>query len=228
MAVSQALNTAVRDGLIASNPLVRIDTPRVPRAHVPSTKPHEVDALLKTCAGRRIEPLVYLVAFTGCRIGEALALRWVDVDLEAGAATLRRGSRGRLTTKTGKIRDITLIPEVVNQLKAVQTRSRKERLAAGSGWHRSDLVFTTATGRPLDYDNASHELKRALRATGLSTRRPWHSLRHGLAESLLARGFSMPLLSAMLGHSNISMTVDTYGHVNSRIPVDMLSEAVGR
>lgn len=228
MAALQALNTAVRDGVITSNPLAQINTPRVPKAEVPATKPHEIDALLKACAGRRIEPLVYFVAWTGCRIGEALALRWADVDLEANAATLRRGSRDGNSTKTGKIRDVTLLPEVVDQLKAVRARSRRERLAAGAGWHQSNLVFTSATGRPLDYDNVSHELRRALKAAGLSTRRPWHSLRHGFSHRLLAKGFSLPLLSAMLGHSSLAITVDTYGHVDSRIPQDVLAQALER
>ena len=228
MVVRTALDDAVRDGLIPTNPLAQVTAPRATKAAVPVTKPDEVEVLLEACCGRRIEPLVYFVVFTGCRIGEALSLRWEDVDLEANAATLRRGSRDGNSTKTGKVRDVTLLPEVVDQLKAVRARSRKERLAAGAGWHQSDLVFTSATGRPLDYDNVSHELRRALKAAGLGTRRPWHSLRHGFSHRLLAKGFSLPLLSAMLGHSSLAITVDTYGHVDSRIPQDVLAQALER
>lgn len=228
MAASQALETAVRDGLIPANPLSQIDAPRVPKVTVPVTKPDEVEALLKACEDRRIQPLVYFVTWTGCRIGEALALRWTEVDLRAGTATLQRGSREGDSTKNRKIRDVTLLPEVVEQLKAVKARTRRERLAAGSAWRESGLVFISSTGRPLDYNNVSHELQRALKAAGVTTKRPWHSLRHGLAHRLIPRGMPLPLLSAMLGHSGIAVTADTYGHVDSRVPVEVLSQALGR
>ena len=228
MVVRTALDDAVRDGLIATNPLTQVTAPRATKTAVPVTKPHEVEALLIACSGRRIEPLVNFVVFTGCRIGEALSLRWEDVDLEANAATLRRGSRDGNSTKTRKVRDVTLLPEVVDQLKAVRARTRRERLAAGRGWHQSDLVFTSATGRSLDYNNVSHELQRALKAAGVTTRRPWHSLRHGLAHRLIPRSLPLPLLSAMLGHSSVAITVDTYGHVDSRIPVEVLRKALER
>jgi len=228
MAASQALETAVRDGLITANPLSQIDAPRVAKVAVPATKPNEVEALLRACENRRIEPLVYFVTWTGCRIGEALALRWKDVDLNASTATLRRGSHEGDSTKNRKIRDVTLLPEVVEQLLAVKARTRRERLAAGSGWHESGLVFTSSTGRPLDYNNVAHELQRALKAAGVTTQRPWHSLRHGLAHRLIPKGMPLPLLSAMLGHSGIAITADTYGHVDSRVPLEVLSEALGR
>lgn len=228
MAARQALETAVRDGLIFSNPLGEIDTPRVAKVEVPVTKPDQLDALLKACENRRIEPLVYFVAWTGCRIGEALALRWSDVDLGTCTATLRHGSREGDSTKNRKIRDVTLLPEVTDQLKAVKARTRRERLKAGSGWHRSDLVFTSATGRPLEYNNVSHELQRALKAAGVTPRRPWHSLRHGLAHRLIPRDLPLPLLSAMLGHSSVAITTDIYGHVDSRIPVEVLRKALER
>ena len=228
MATRQALDTAVRDGLIAANPLAAVATPRVPKTVVPVTKPYEIDALLSACSGRRIEPLIYFVAFTGCRIGEALALRWKDVDLDSNTATLSRGSTDGQTTKTRRVRDVTLLPEVTAQLIAVRRRTQKERLMAGEGWHSSDLVFTSATGRPLDYNNVSHELQRALKAAAVSPRRPWHSLRHGFSHRLITSGLPLPMLSAMLGHSSLAITVDTYGHVDSRIPVELLREAMGR
>lgn len=227
-AASQALDTAARDGMIPSNPLKEIDTPRVAKVEVPVTNPDQLEALLKACGNRRIEPLVYFVAWTGCRVGEALALRWSDVDLARSTATLRRGSREGDSTKNRKIRDVTLLPEVVSQLKAVRSRSRREQLAAGSGWQRSDLVFTSATGHSLDYSNVSHELQRALKAAGVTTRRPWHSLRHGFAHRVIPRGLPLPLLGAMLGHSSSAITVDIYGHVDSRIPVEVLSRALER
>ncbi len=224
MAARQALNDAVRDGLIASNPLAEVAAPRATKTAVPATKPDEVEALLVACSGRRIEPLVYFVVFTGCRIGEALALRWNEVDLDANSAILWRGSKDGPTTKNRRPRTVTLLPPVAAQLKAVRQRTRKERLQRGDGWDHSDLVFTTATGRALDYSNVYHEVQRALKAAGVCPSRPWHSLRHGLSHRLLTNGLPLPMVSAMLGHSSIAVTADIYGHIDSRIPVDLLDE----
>ncbi len=228
MVVRTALDDAVRDGLMVTNPLTEVTAPRATKTAVPVTRPDEVEALLVACSRRRIEPLVYFVAFTGCRIGEALSLRWEDVDLKASTATVWRGSQNGHTTKSRRPRSLTLLPEVTAQLKAVRQRTRRERLALGAEWWPSDLVFTSATGRPLDYNNVSHELQRALRAAGVSTRRPWHSLRHGVSHRLLTNGLPLPLVSSMLGHSSVAITADIYGHVDSRIPVDLLEQTFNR
>lgn len=228
VAALRALDTAVRDGILRVNPLRGVDRPSVPRAAVPVTKPDETDRLLVACTGRRIEPLVLFVAFTGCRIGEALALRWEDVDLDSATVVIRRGSHARAATKSGKFRSITLLPEVAEALLSVRSRTRRERLAVGTGWHDAGLVFTSATGHQLDRSNVTHELQRALRAAGVTTERPWHSLRHGFAHRLLKKGVPLPLVSALLGHSGIAITADTYGHLDSRVPVEVLKEALER
>jgi integrase len=228
VAAVKALDAAVRDGLLETNSLRAVDRPTVSKVEVPVTTPDQVDALLTTCEGRRIEALVWFVAWTGCRIGEALALRWKDVDLTTGIATIRRSSHVGSSTKTGKIRDVTLLPEVVEQLKSVRRRTREERLALGPGWNDSGLVFTSGTGQPLDRANVTHQLQRALRTAGVTTERPWHSLRHGYASRLLERGLPLPTVSALLGHSGIGITADIYGHVDSRVPVGVLTEVLGR
>ncbi|MEI2715771.1 MAG: tyrosine-type recombinase/integrase [Candidatus Nanopelagicales bacterium] len=71
--------------------------------------------------------------------------------------------------------------------------------------------------------------RRAARAGRSRTRRrPWHSLRHGLAHRLLARGVPLQVVSALLGHSGIGITADTYGHVSAIVPADVLSAALNR
>ena len=78
------------------------------------------------------------------------------------------------------------------------------------------------------FPGAEVYLQRALKAAGVTTRRPWHSLRHGFAHRVIPRGLPLPLLGAMLGHSSSAITVDIYGHVDSRIPVEVLSRALER
>lgn len=229
IAAVKALDWAVRDGLTASNPLRSVARPVVPRVGVPVTKAEEVDRLLVACQGRRIESLVWFVANTGVRVGEALSLRWSDVDLGSSTATIRRGTLGGTTTKTGRIRTVTLVPDLVARLRSHRIQQNAERLALGSGWGNHDgLVFTSVSGQPLDRSNVTHELQRALRVADVTTARPWHALRHGLAHRLIVAGVPLATVSAILGHSGIGITADTYGHVDAAVPVDVLEQALAQ
>lgn len=228
--LKRALDAAVRDGLIESNPLLQVARPVAPRAQVPVTPAEAVDTvILPAVADLRIGPMVTFVALTGCRLGEAAGLRWADVDLEAATATIRRSSPTATSTKTERARTVPLLPEVVETLRATRKRQREERLLMGEGWQDSDgLVFTTGSGTPLDLHNARRDLARILRRNDLPADRPFHSLRHGLASRLLARDVPLPVVSAILGHSSIRVTADVYGHVQPVMHADALAKAMGR
>lgn len=228
-AVTRALNTAVRDKIITTNPLKSVPRPKGRGKPVPASGGDHVDRALVAAKGRPIEPLLTLVAFTGMRVGEALAITWDDVDLDASRVTVRRSGVDRDRTKTGRDRTLTLLPVVVTQLRALRKKQAQDRLLMGSHWQNSDgLVFVTGTGRPLDYANARSELARVLKKAGLPTARPFHSLRHGLATRLLEAGLPMPVVSQILGHANIQTTVNVYGHLDPAIPADVLAEALGQ
>lgn len=89
-------------------------------------------------------------------------------------------------------------------------------------------MFVTGSGHPMDAHNVRRDLKAVLVAANLPSERPWHSLRHGLAKRLLEQGMPLQVVSAMLGHSSIRVTADTYGHVNPAIDQDTLVKALGR
>lgn len=106
----KVLDTAQRDGLIGDNPLRQVKRPTPGRPKVPVVEPDQAETALKAAEGKRIETLLWFVTWTGARLGEALALRWDDVDLKRGTATIRAGAVGSDRTKTGNIRSVTLIP----------------------------------------------------------------------------------------------------------------------
>jgi integrase len=109
-------------------------------------------------------------------------------------------------------RTITLPALVVQALEAHRKRQLETRLAAGRHWREHGLVFTSRIGTPTDGRNLHTEYKRILRATGLPNVR-FHDLRHTAATLLLAQGVSPRTIMETLGHSQISLTLNTYSHV---------------
>ena len=228
--LSLAMDAAVRDRLIPENPLVELKRPKKANTVVPVMTAEEVDALLDAAVGTHFESLIVLVANTGCRIGEALALRWSDVDLDKSTATIRRASITSSSTKTAAgVRTVPLLPEVVAALKVRRSQQRADRLKMGPGWADTEgLIFTTGVGTPVDAHNARRNLRSVLKAAGLPQDRPWHTMRHSLATRLLNRGVPMPVVASILGHASIRTTVDIYGHAEPAINADALAEVMGR
>jgi integrase len=155
------LETAVRDGLLARNPAAAVKRPRVSPTEATYLTPTQVRALLTGAQSSRYAHLFALLVNTGLRRGEALALHWSDVDLDAGALRVR-GTLARVEghlvvteTKTDKSpRTVPLSPTTVGILRDVRQRQRREQLAAGSQWVRTPYVFTTQLGEPCDPRNA--------------------------------------------------------------------------
>lgn len=227
--LSLALDTAVRDGLIAENPLAKVPRPRKAATEVPVWTAEEVDATVTAAAGTDIEALVIFVANTGCRVGEALALRWSEVDLDRATATLLRSGTDSDRTKTAAgRRAVPLLPDVVDALRRERAVQAANRLRLGAGWADHDLVFPSRVGTPLDPHNARRMLRQVLKEAGVPASRPWHTMRHSLATRLLNRGVAMPVVAAILGHASIRTTVDLYGHTEPAINAAALAEAMAR
>jgi integrase len=165
-------------------------------------------------------PHLYLLALaTGARQGELLALRWRDIDLSAGVVHIRgtlqwiEGEFRICEPKTEKGRRALGLPaSVVSALQAHRIRQLEERLRAGDEWIETDHVFATATGAPLSRSTVSHRFKALVRQSGLPDQR-FHDLRHCAASYLLALGESPRVAMEILGHSTISLTLNTYSHV---------------
>ena len=97
-------------------------------------------------------------------------------------------------------------------LRAHRKRQVEERLAAGPRWREAGLVFTSSVGTPLDARNLTRTFKAILRQVGLPAIR-YHDLRHTAATLLLAQGVDPRTIMETLGHSQISLTLNTYTHV---------------
>jgi integrase len=174
---------------------------------------------LEAARGERLEALYATVLMLGLRRGEILGLRWEDIDLDARtlrvAQALQRAD-GRLRIvepKSDRSRRVLALPEsVVASLRGHRVRQLEERLAAGSGWQNTGLVFASIAGKPLDPQNMSRHFRRLLRKAGLKMFR-FHDLRHSAASFLLAQGAHPRAIMELLGHSQSSLTMNTYSHV---------------
>src|SRR3712207_372782 len=157
-----ALDIAARDGLIRSNPAAAVKRPGVERKDAPHLTAEQAQAI----RGGRLETLFRVMLATGLRRGEALALRWSDVDLDAGLLrvrwTLSRTSMGLQLhePKTDKSRRTVPLPRsAIETLRAHRTRQREDQSTAAGAWQEHRLVFTTEIGTPLEPRNVLRRFK---------------------------------------------------------------------
>lgn len=217
-----ALNQALRWGLVARNVATLVSPPQVRRPEIQPFTPEQAQVFLKAIEGDRLEALYLVGLAVGLRQGEAFGLRWPDLDLDVGTSAVRcclqrvDGVPAFVEPKTPRSRRTINLPAVaVAALRRHQVRQEQERAWAGSRWQEWGLVFTTTTGTPLDPPNVLKGFHKVLKAVSLP-RLTFHSLRHSCATLLLAQGVHPRLVMDILGHSQISLTMNTYSHV---IPV---------
>ncbi|PQM53759.1 site-specific integrase [Mycolicibacter virginiensis] len=217
------LDAAVRDGLVAKNVAAQVDRPTVPRKEATHLTALQVRDLLRSIAGSRHALPIQLAARTGMRRGEVLALRWRDVDLKRGVVTVAgtlsgtgKALRREASAKTDSShRPLPLSADLVAALKLWQGEQAKFRKLAANLWADTEgLVFTTELGKPIDPRNLLRTLQSAAAKLELPAGTGLHTLRHSAATALLESGAHLKLVSAILGHSDTSITADIYGHAS--------------
>ena len=214
------MDTAVRDGLIAANPVSAVDRPRASRPAARTLTVDHVKALVvqaRSTQDCRIEHLIVLLAATGLRRSEALGLRWVDVDfdtaqLEVSGALVRDSEglrRGQPKSAAG-LRHFSLAPLAADALKRQRRKQREQRLRAGSAWINSGYVFTTPVGGAMEPRNVSREYAELAQRAGLPDT-GMHALRHYAATAWLASGkATVRDVADALGHSSPTITLEIY------------------
>jgi integrase len=217
-AFSKALKQAAADGLIPRNPAAPVKPPQPRREEIRPLTRGQVRALFEAASGERLEAL-YIVAVTaGLRRGELQGLKWDDVDLEGGTLQVRRtlsepkGGYIFEAPKSGKGRSIRCSQRAIEALRSHRTRQNEERFRAGSHWQDNGLVFPSGVGTPLLGGNLSRAFKDLLNCTGLPEIR-FHDLRHTCATLLLRQGVNPKFVQELLGHADISLTLNVYSHV---------------
>lgn len=241
-----ALTDAQRWGTIARNAAALAEPLEVPQTRQAPVRPEEARAILDAFRGTDLEAVVGTALYLGMRQGEILGLRWRDVDLERRVLRVtgalqrvplneRQDPDVRSTLvepKTKRSRRSLRIPAPLVDLLAMQRqRQREDRLRLGAAWTESisGLVFTRPTGYPMEPTGVTHRFEEGLRRAGLPVRR-FHDLRHAAATLMLASGTELKVVSAVLGHSTIGITADTYADVLQELhddAADRLARFIG-
>jgi len=218
--LQRALNRAVKWDLITRNVVLATDPPTSRARTITPLNEAQARQLLAAVAGHRLEALYRLALSLGLRRGEVLGLRWADIAFATqtlrvtGSLQRAQGKLERSEPKTKAGARSLLLPEVLVALLANHRRLQaEERTQWGAAWQEHDLLFPTERGTPMEPSNLHRHFKAALKRAGLPHTTRFHDLRHSCATFLIAQGVHPRVVMEILGHSQISLTMNTYGHV---------------
>ena len=213
--------------MLAANPIQRgeLHRPKVERVEQRFLESEEVERVLCNVSGEHNESILRLIAGTGLRKGEALALDWWHVDFKKKILRVRwtlsrlNGGLTRTTPKShNSVRDIDLAPEVIGLLQKQKKHQQAQKDAAGDQWkeHENAFVFTTPLGAPIEPRNLLRSVEGATKRSGIEpTGIGVHTFRHSAATNMLLAGEPIHVVSRILGHDDIQTTVNIYGHVTA-------------
>jgi len=235
----RALNIAIRDQLLSTNPARAVVLPRPVRHRPIPWTDNRIAAwrdhgerpvvavwtpvlLARFLAVVRDDPLFvlwWLVALRGLRRAEVCGLRWVDLDLIGRSLTVcrqvytrhRRWYIGPVKTPSGE-RSVALDSATIALLRWHRGRQDKRRRVMGAGWRGGDWIFTQADGRPIRPDWLTHRFTHLVTMSGLPPIR-FHDLRHGAGSLTLTAGYDVKIVQDLLGHASYAFTADTYALV---------------
>jgi len=220
-----ALTTAKGVGLISSNPVEGCVPPKgkePKKKDIPSLI--EMKNILEYAKGHRHELLLKLLIVTGMRRGEALALRWSDIQWTEKYLRVRQnlvkttqGKQFQQPKTSSSVRMISLTDNEMSLLQEQRNRIKSEKSANVSYYQDNNLVFCNEIGEPIYPDVVSAWFKKIVNKAGVSKELSIHALRHFHTTMLLESGVPVKLVQNRLGHSSAKVTLDIYAHVTANM-----------
>jgi integrase len=216
----KGLNQALKLGLIGRNPAHAVTRPRVKKKEMKTFTVSQSVQFLNSTWTSRYDALYFMAVMTGLREGELLGLKWSDLNWTTNQLQIQRQVQrlpgGGLVftepkTDAGK-RTVGLSPMTILKLKGHYLIQTYEKLFVGKNWQEHDLIFPTRIGTPSDPSNLYRNYKTILQGTGLPDIR-FHDLRHTAATLMLGQKTHPKVVQERFGHSDISVTLNTYSHV---------------
>ena len=233
--INSALDKAFKLGYIRTNPNILVTLPKKKAYEGKTLTAIEVMKILNEARNDDLYPIIIFAIYSGLRKGEVMALKWADVDFENRQVKVvgnlcriidKPNNNGRIThkyeimePKTDKSRRIvTLMDIAIDALRIQKSRQDKEKDKYGDLYNDNDLVFAKYNGDFLNqrlFMDHFHEFLERYNITQVR----FHDLRHTFASLLLEAGESPKVVQELLGHSNISTTLDIYTHLSNDIKI---------
>ena len=218
--IHYALETAMKWGIIMRNPADAVMPPPIQRKQMQTWNESEVRCFLEEIKKSPYYALFHLLLSSGMRRGEALALRWRDVDLTLCQVYVTRSLQhlkdGTFVFKQPKTargqRSIALPPATTLVLREHYEKQAEIMSRMGATLKGDDLVFCHSDGTPLQPSSITHAWEKLVKRSGLKYIR-LHDARHTHASLMLKQGIHPKIVQERLGHASIQITLDTYSHV---------------
>ena len=231
--LNQTLNEAVKNRLIPSNPCQLVELPRKERYHSSHYNESQLKTLFDAIKGDPLEYLVQITAMFGLRRSEALGIKWDSIDFDAGRLTIQhtvtKVTKAVAKDKTKNASSYRSFPldeaarRIFLQLKEDESRNRK---LYGKAYQHNSYVFKWSDGHPFAPDYVTRHFKLLLKKNGLPHIR-FHELRHSCASLLINQGFTLKDVQEYLGHADIQMTANIYGHLETARKQTLTSSICG-
>lgn len=219
--INQTLNEAVKNELIAANPCQFVELPKSERREVKVYRADELKELFAAIKGDPLAPLIMITALYGLRRSEVLGLRWDSIDFESNRLTIKhtvskvtKAVEKDKTKNKASHRSFALSAEVREMLQAAKTAEMVNRRVCGAAYAQNDYVFKWPDGTPFAPDYVTKHFAKLLKKHNLPKIR-FHDLRHSCASMLLSQGFTLKDVQEYLGHADIKMTANIYGHLDT-------------
>lgn len=238
-----ALDYAVKLDILPRNPTNACYKPRDVEHEMQVFNEEQVNQLLMAVKDTRFEALFQLAFTTGMRQSELLGLKWSDLDWKNKTITLTRQLARKTTDKANYVPPVSKLTKIDERFTQLKTMAAKRKLNLGNAtmdslrrhlfiqddersnpqrvrWIENDLIFPSIIGTPMSQANLYHRFKCLIRELGLPDIR-FHDIRHTAASLMLNHGIPPIVVSKRLGHKNVSITLDTYGHLIPEINSDI-------
>lgn len=238
--LKSAFTQAIKEGYMLRNYCQFVSIPKRHKNNdIVYLSLEEQQRFINACGGLRLEALFLFALGTGLRIGELLALEWNDISFENANVIVNKSLRQEKvfksdgsssydtliqSTKTESSNRIVPIPKnIILKLKEYKIAQNKKRLSTGELYYESNLVFTTPIGTPINQSNLRKSYNRILDKANIN-RVKFHALRHTYATRLFEQNVQIKTVQVLLGHSDITTTMNIYTHVTEEVKSDAIDK----